>query len=111
MNSETHHHYKHRGPWGGRRRFWKAPLILLFIFAKAAIVMLLWNALIPDLFQGPVVSYLQALGLMILAKVLVGMGHRHCHGRHHGMHRHFWKHMSDEERMKLREDLHRRGRD
>jgi hypothetical protein len=33
-------------------------------------VMLLWNALIPDLFHGPVVSLEQALGLLLLSHIL-----------------------------------------
>lgn len=39
----------------------------------ALLVMLLWNWLIPTIFVGgPVITYWQALGLMILAKILFG---------------------------------------
>ncbi len=34
------------------------------------LVMLLWNALIPALFSGPVLSYWQAAGILILSKIL-----------------------------------------
>ena len=32
--------------------------------------MLLWNWLVPDLFNGPQISYLQALGLLALSKII-----------------------------------------
>lgn len=39
----------------------------------ALVVMLLWNWLIPSIFiGGPVITYWQALGLMILSKILFG---------------------------------------
>jgi hypothetical protein len=48
----------------------------MFIFAAfilGLITMLLWNALIPDIFHGPSLSYLQAVGLLVLVRVLVGI--------------------------------------
>ena len=36
--------------------------------------MLLWNALIPVLFKGPVLSYWQALGLLVLCHILLRGG-------------------------------------
>jgi hypothetical protein len=48
----------------------------MFIIAIAVlgfITMLLWNALIPDLFHGPQLDYLHAVGLLALARVLVGI--------------------------------------
>ena len=41
------------------------------------VVMWLWNWLVPELFNGPVVTYWQTLGLLILSKILfsgVGKG-------------------------------------
>ena len=39
------------------------------------LVMLLWNALIPELFNGPVLSYWQTAGIFILSKILLtGIG-------------------------------------
>ena len=107
-----------RGRCGGRKRLWFIPLIILGVLAKGAVIMVLWNALIPDLFHGPLLDYPQALGLMILVKVLVGFGgswgfhrfgHRFGHhGHHHGMRKHFWSKMSDEERQKFREHFRRK---
>jgi hypothetical protein len=57
-----------------------------------ALVMVLWNALLPALFGLPVVTFWQAAGLVVLAKILGGVvfGHRHRlhppyprHGRKH----------------------------
>lgn len=60
-----------------------------------ALVMVLWNALLPALFGLPLVTFWQAVGLVVLAKILGGVtfGHRHrpphpharrWMGRHHG---------------------------
>lgn len=50
----------------GRIFVWGMGAILL----TALLVMALWNALIPSLFGGPFITYLQALGLLVLAKIL-----------------------------------------
>ncbi len=45
------------------------------------IVMMLWNCLIPELFGGPAISFFQALGILLLAKILFGgfkKGGGHC---------------------------------
>ncbi len=68
--------------------------ITLGIFAVAAfgwITMLLWNWLMPALFDGAVatISYWQAMGILVLSKILFsgfggGKGHGHgCGGSHH----------------------------
>lgn len=41
----------------------------MFLFVW--LIMLLWNALIPELFNGPVLSYWQAAGILILSKILL----------------------------------------
>jgi hypothetical protein len=45
--------------------------------------MLLWNWLMPVLFHLPQISYLQSLGLLLLAKILFGF-----HGRRSRWHYH-----------------------
>lgn len=35
------------------------------------LVMLLWNALVPELFNGPVLSYWQTAGVFLLSKILL----------------------------------------
>lgn len=44
--------------------------ILLFVSAVPAITMLLWNALLPDIFGLTTITFWQALGLVILSKIL-----------------------------------------
>lgn len=44
----------------------------------------LWNWLVPTLFNGPFISFWQALGLILLSKILFsGLGHK-CHHHSHG---------------------------
>jgi len=51
------------------------------IFLFGYITMSLWNCLIPTLFKGPMVTYWQAIGLLILGKILFGgFGGHHRRG-------------------------------
>ncbi len=43
-----------------------------FAAALGFVTMHLWNYLIPAVFQGPVISFWQALGLLVLARLLTG---------------------------------------
>jgi hypothetical protein len=75
----------------------------VFIFGN--IVMLLWNALLPVLFHFPLISFWQALGLLLLSKILFGGfrgGHR-FQGRRDGL-RQAWKNMPPEEREKFKHE-------
>ncbi len=68
----------------------KAPKVLKYtgfgilgvgaMFGFVWLVMLLWNALIPELFNGPELSYWQTAGIFILSKILLsgfsGGGHK-----------------------------------
>ena len=83
-------------------------LFLVAIAALSAVVMLLWNAIVPALFTTvPAIHYLQALGLLVLCRILFGglRGHGAWRGRMHG-HRHGhahqrwakWQAMTPEER-------------
>lgn len=98
----------------GMRGRWIFPRILKFIFvaviaagAFGFIVMSLWNALVPSLFHGPTLNYWQALGLLVLSRILCGglKGHggHHAHWRHRMRER--WERMTPEERARLRESF------
>jgi len=90
-------------------------LVTCVIFAVA--VMLLWNALLPEIFALPQISYLQAVGLLILARLLFGgiggdmRGHAGHRGMRRGEHpfrhdnklREKWMSMSEEERREFME--------
>jgi hypothetical protein len=72
-------------------------------------VMSLWNWLAPAAFGAHVISFWQALGLFVLARLLVGGLRRGGHGRAHWRRRMVerWDQMSDEERARFG---HRFGR-
>jgi ABC-type multidrug transport system fused ATPase/permease subunit len=58
------------------------------------IVMWLWNWLVPELFNGPVIGYWQTLGLFILAKILfsgIGHGQAQSHDHRHRQTKEYWK--------------------
>lgn len=74
-------------------------------------VMLLWNSLVPELFRGPPLQYWQALGLLLLSRILFGglrgRGGWHGHWRQR-MWRERWESMTPEERTRLREHFQTR---
>jgi hypothetical protein len=80
-------------------------LVIVGVTGFGIIVMLLWNALMPDIFHLPVISFWQALGLLLLAKILFsgfrGGGPR---GRMKEKLREKWMTMTPEEREKFRQD-------
>ncbi len=73
-----------------------------------AVTMGLWNVLMPALFGLREISFWQALGLLILSKVLFG-GFRGpgMHWRRRIMDR--WEHMTPEQREKFRQGMRCRG--
>lgn len=60
------------------------------VFLFTFVVMWLWNTLVPELFNGPVLGYWQALGLLVLSKILFsgmgGGGDKSSHARKHRSH-------------------------
>ena len=74
--------------------------IALFIFLGGWIVMSLWNYLLPALFGWRMITFWQALGLLILCRILFGGfgGHRGYRSRR----RDRWNNLSPEEREKFR---------
>ncbi len=70
----------------------------------------LWNWLVPALFGGPVIGFWQALGLLLLSRILFG-GFRGGPGHHPAWRRRMlerWEQMTPEEREKLRAGLRER---
>jgi len=86
-----------------KRRFFFVPIFLVGLFAMSAIVMFLWNAIIPVVSGVLSLNFWQAMGLLVLCRILFG-GFRF--GGHHGhrppfMHpsiRNKFMDMNDEER-------------
>lgn len=90
----------------GDRRGRAAKILALLVVlpvvlaAVGAVVMLLWNWLMPALFVGvKPVDYWQALGLLLLSKILLGGG------AFRGKARQRWDGMSADERNQLRRRL------
>jgi hypothetical protein len=86
-----------------------APFALaLFIWIGGEIVMHLWNWLLPPLFGWKLIGFWQALGLLILCRVLFG-GWGGGGGPRGRRRRHFderWERMTPEEREKMRQSWH-----
>jgi len=96
----------HQHSWR-KRRFLFIPIFLTGLFAVSAIVMLLWNAVLPNVSGILPLSYWQAMALFILSRILFSGFH---FGRHHGQRPQFmhssvknrFMAMSDEEREQFR---------
>jgi len=85
---------------------------LLFVTATTFATMLLWNNLATAIFGLPVISFFQALGLMILGRLLTGgFGPRGRGGWHRGGHqmRERWKNMPPEQREQMMQRWGKRG--
>jgi len=77
-----------------KKGFWIAKIAAFGVVAVGVfgwIIMLLWNWLVPALFGGPLVNFWQALGLLLLSKILLWSGGKG--GHHHGGHwrGYYWK--------------------
>jgi Ca2+/H+ antiporter, TMEM165/GDT1 family len=100
-----------RRNWGLRvMKF--ALFAVLFFTVFSYVVLRLWNWLTPALFGWHPITFWQAVGLLVLSKILFG-GFRGGPGRHmywrHRM-RERWEKMTPEEREKFRESMPMRGR-
>ena len=80
-------------------------IVIAGIAALGAAVLLLWNELVPALFHGPTLAYGQAVGLLVLCRLLFGgLRARGWHGPwRQRMWRERWEQMTPEERARLRE--------
>ncbi|MGH8131811.1 MAG: hypothetical protein ACRETP_01040 [Steroidobacteraceae bacterium] len=94
-----------------------AVLAIAFLAVFGWVVMQLWNWLVPALFHGPTLRYWQAVGLLVLSRILFGGmrghgGHGHWRRRMRERWHERWEAMTPEERARLRERLfeHRCGR-
>jgi len=93
----------------GRRvlRFFQfAAFAVVFLAIFGYFVMNLWNWLMPTLFGLHGITYWQALGLLVLCKILFG-GFRGGHGGGHWRRRMWerWEQMTPEEREKFRQGM------
>jgi hypothetical protein len=80
--------------------------IAVLLAVAGFVVMSLWNWLVPVLFKGPALGYWQALGLLVLMRLLFGGLRPHGrgpwgHSWHHQRAR--WEQMTPEERERFRQ--------
>ena len=61
------------------------------------VVMWLWNWLVPEIFKGPVLTYWQTVGLLILSKILFsGVGHGRSYDHKYHKYKDYWRRKCDE---------------
>lgn len=100
-----------------QKRFLFFPVLFagFFLLAGGA-VMLLWNAILPDVTGFKPISFWQAVGLLALFRLLTGGFRRRGHGRpwrdRRAAMRNRWQHMTPEQREHFKAEWRRRcGRD
>ena len=85
------------------------PAMVLFAWIFGEIVKALWNGILPALFGWHAITFWQALGLLVLSRILVGgLGNGGGQGgprRRKGQH---WECMTTEEREQFREYMRAR---
>jgi len=80
---------------------------VLFVTVFSFVVMRLWNWLVPAVFGWHLITFWQAVGLLVLSKILFG-GFRGGPGRHMYWRRRMierWEKMTPEEREKFRQGM------
>ncbi|MVM32673.1 hypothetical protein GO755_21710 [Spirosoma sp. HMF4905] len=104
--------------YAGRRRirFFFPLFILMALFAFSFVVYWLWNRVLVAVVPVKAVTYWQAMGLLILSRILLGgfkagpPGNRSFDGGGPAW-REKWRQMSDEDRAKFKNEWRRRGED
>ena len=83
-----------------------APLaIVAGVYIFGSLVMLLWNGILPAVFGFHTITFWQALGILVLSKILFGgFGGHHRHGHSGHYHNSKWMHLTPEEREKMKEE-------
>ena len=97
-----------------KRAIWIAPLALLamalFVFIGGEVVMRLWNWLLPALFGWRLITFWQALGILVLCRILFGGcgWHRSAHSSMRTRMREKWESMPPEAREVFRQRMRER---
>jgi hypothetical protein len=122
MNNENEIQNKDRDMrYGHGRSFWVMKVIKIILIVAIAgtvmsyLVMMLWNWLMPVIFNATAINFWQALGILVLAKLIFGFS-RGWSGGHWGHRHQYWKskmedrlkNMSPEDRDRFREEWKRR---
>lgn len=100
-----------------KKGIWVGKILMMVVigiaiaFGFAIGTMYLWNWLVPSLFGGPVLTFWQTVGLLVLSKILFGGFGKGGHwGRHSGgPWRPYWKeklqNMSPEDRERFKQKM------
>jgi hypothetical protein len=97
-----------------RKKWWMfllaPPAIVLFVWIFGEIVMHLWNWLLPSLFGWHPITFWQALGLLVLCRILFGGfgGRGHDGPGRRRMSERRWARMTPEEREAFRQKMKNR---
>jgi hypothetical protein len=102
-----HRNYK-SGNMRRKGKFFFLPLMVLALLGFGLVVMLLWNAILPSVTGVEKLSYWQAVGILLLSRILFGgiwpgkkAHHKSPKAR---MWRNKWMNMSEEERAQFKEE-------
>jgi hypothetical protein len=99
-----------------KSKFWARRIMKIFVLALAAtalftfVVMSLWNLILVNVLHVGVITFWQALGILVLSKILFGgfrggwRGRGHMHGPWRKEMIEKWQTMSPEEREKFQQD-------
>jgi hypothetical protein len=95
-----------------KRGVWILKFMIMGLLCVAVIGLVtqaLWNWLVPDLFGGHIITYWQALGLLLLSKIFLWTFNKGAHRNHRAGWGYYWsqkwKGMSPEERERLKEKM------
>jgi len=78
----------HKNFCSGRKCFF-IPFLIIGFLGISAVVMLLWNWILPSISSLQPLTYWQSMGLLALSRILFGSFH---FGNHHSMHRQRFNH-------------------
>lgn len=106
-----------------KKKFWVQKIVgfivcgALIVALLGFVVMNLWNSVLAEVVHVSPVSFWQALGLLVLSKILFGGFRKGGWGRHKGRHwkrhmadREAWQGMTPEEREKIKQEWRNRCR-
>ncbi len=94
-------YHTHKGKFVARGIFFG----ILFVGVFSLLVFLLWNWLMPSIFGLPAITYFQALGLLILSKILFFGFHKRSGPSSHFRSKEYWKKRFEEEHTSGAENL------
>lgn len=88
--------------------------IAVILFVSSAAVMFLWNALLPEILGISTITYWQAMGIMVLCKILFGSFHnRFSHSNYNRQYNRrkelaeIWTRMTPDQKQRMKQELNK----